>query len=107
MILKLHTISGNNMFDAKAIFEDGKVKVLKGSRINLGYSKAFKPSEIVKSAINDKTVVGKDGILLKDITFNSLSTAATFVTGSISNGMIVWKTPDGKRVRETLKPKDN
>ena len=40
---------------------------------------------------------------LKDIPFNSLSTSATFVAGRISNGMITWKTEDGRYVRYTLK----
>ncbi len=106
MKLELHTVSRDRLFDAKAKYEDGKVKVLKGSRINLGFSKAFKPSDIVKNAINDRDLVGEDGVLKKDIIFDSLSTAATFVAGRISNGMITWKTPDGKYVRETLKPKE-
>ena len=66
MKLNLHTVSRDNLFDAKATYEDGKVKVLKGSRINLGFSKAFKPSEIVKNAINDRALVGEDGVLKKD-----------------------------------------
>ena len=41
--------------------------------------------------------------VLHDVTFDSLSTAATFVAGRISNGMITWKTPDGQYVRKTLK----
>ena len=32
-----------------------------------------------------------------------LSTAACFVTGRTANGMITWKTADGKYVRYTLK----
>ena len=106
MKLKLHTVSRDNLFDANAVYEDGKVKVTKGSRINMGFSAAFKPSELVMSMINNPDVVGKDGVLLKDVTFNSLSTAATFVAGRVSNGMITWKTQDGKYVRDTLKKKD-
>lgn len=106
MKLSLHTISRDKLFDANALYEDGKVTVLKGSRINLGFSEAFKPSEIVRNAINDRALVGENGVLKKDITFESLSTAATFVAGRTSNGMITWKTPDGKYVRETLKPKE-
>ncbi len=106
MTLNLHTVSRDNLFDAKATYKDGKVTVLKKSRINLGFSSAFKPSAIIMDTIKDPKIVGKDGILLKDITFNSLSTTATFVTGRVSNGMITWKTSDGKYVRETLKPKE-
>ena len=35
-------------------------------------------------------------VLQKDVTFRSSSTAASFVTGSIANGMRVWKLKDGK-----------
>ena len=106
MKLKLHTVSRDKLFEATAIYEDGKVKVCKGSRINLGFSDAFKPSDLVRETINNPDIVGEDGVLLKDVTFNSLSTAATFVAGRVSNGMITWKTPDGKYVRDTLKEKD-
>lgn len=106
MKLKLHTVSRDKLFEATAVYEDGLVKVAKGSRINLGFSEAFKPSDLVMSTINDPDVVNKDGILLQDVTFKSLSTAATFVAGRISNGMITWKTPDGKYVRDTLKNKE-
>jgi len=52
---------------------------------------------------NDENTVDKDGVLKKDISFESLSTAACFVTGRTANGMITWKTADGKYVRYTLK----
>ena len=106
MLLELHTVSRDNLFEAMAIYEDGKVTVQKGSRINLRYSDAFKPSELVKNAIKDPEIVDSNGNVIKNITFESLSTAATFVAGRISNGMITWKTPDGKYVRDTLKPKN-
>lgn len=103
MQLDLHTVSRNRLFDAKAKYVDGKVTVLSGSRVNLKYSDAFKPSELVMKLLKDRNVVAESGELLQDITFDSLSTAATFVAGRISNGMITWKTPDGKYVRNTIK----
>lgn len=106
MRLNLHTVSRDNLFEAKAVYKDGKVTVLKGSRINLGFSSAFKPTNLVMQAIKNPKIVGNDGIVKEDITFESLSTAATFVTGRVSNGMIVWKTSDGKYVRYTLKKND-
>lgn len=107
MILELHTVSRDNLFEATAIYEDGKVTVKKGSRINLGYSDAFKPSELVMCTIKNPEIVDVEGNVIKDVMFESLSTAATFVAGRISNGMITWKTPDGKYVRDTLKPKQS
>ncbi len=103
MQLELHTVSRDKMFEATAEYLDGSVTVKKGSRINLHYSAAFKPSDVVIEKLNDSSLVDADGVLLKDVTFKSLSTAATFVAGRISNGMITWKTPDGRYVRYTLK----
>ena len=103
MKLNLHTKSRDGLYEAKSIYKDGVVTVLKNSRINNKNNPNFKPSETIKSKIEDKTLVDNNGVVLKDIEFNSLSTAATFVAGRISNGMITWKTDDGKYVRYTLK----
>lgn len=104
MILHINTVARDGkLYDAKAIYSDGLVRILKGSRINLSGSSGFKPSAVVEKALKDKTIVGEDGVLLCDIEFSSLSTAACFVTGRTANGMITWKTDDGKYVRYTLK----
>ena len=103
MQLELHTVSRNNLFDATAVYLDGIVTVKKGSRINLHHGDAFKPSDVVKEKLKDISLVDANGILLRDVTFKSLSTAATFVAGRTSNGMITWKTPNGRYVRFTLK----
>ncbi len=102
-MLKLHTFSRDNLFDAQATYDNGKVIVLKGSRINVRNNPNFKPSDEVATKRADRTLVDENGIVLKDIVFNSLSTSATFVAGRISNGMITWKTEDGRYVRYTLK----
>ena len=102
-MLKLHTVSRDNLFDAQAMYENEEVIVLKGSRVNLHSGPGFKPSELVAKHLADQSLVGEDGILKKDVKFKSLSTAATFVAGRISNGMITWKTEDGRYVRYTLK----
>lgn len=103
MILSLHAVSRDNLFDAQATYNGGKVTVHKGSRINQKFGKGFNPSNMIKSYLNDSTLVGENGVLLRDVTFESLSTAATFVAGRISNGMITWKTADNRYVRYTLK----
>jgi len=103
MRLELQTVSRDNLFEAKAVYIDGVVTVKKGSRINTHAGSGFKPSSVVREKLNDPTIVGEDGILTEDVTFSSLSTAASFVAGRTSNGMITWKTMDGKYVRESLK----
>lgn len=102
MRLELHTISRDGLYEATAIYDDGNITVNKGSRINIHYGSGFKPSSVVKEKLNDTSLVGEEGVLLKDVTFSSLSTAASFVAGRTSNGMITWKTSDGKYVRESL-----
>ena len=44
---------------------------------------------IVEKLRKDDNVVSSDFILLRDVSFRIASTAATFVTGNISNGMRV------------------
>lgn len=102
MKLQLHAVSRDNLFDAKAVYLDGVVTVKKGSRINIKAGDGFKPTAPVKTKLEDKTLYDEDGILAKDVSFDTLSTAASFVAGRTSNGMITWKTPDGKNVRESL-----
>lgn len=102
-MLKLYTKSRDGLYQAEAVFENGEVTVLKGSKINIKKNANFRPSVEVSTKRNDLSLVNSEGILLKDVTFKSLSTGATFVTGRIANGMIVWKTEDGKYVRYTLK----
>ena len=101
--IKLHTKSRDNLYEATATYKDGMVTVHSGSRINTTPGEKYQPSDEIKEIRSDKNVVAPDGKLLKDLDFNSLSTAASFVQGRIANGMISWKTEDGKYVRETLK----
>lgn len=103
MKIELHTISRDGLYEAEAVYVDGSVTVKKGSRINIRFGKGFQPSRPVKQKLDDHSLYNDEGILLKDVCFDTLSTAASFVAGRISNGMLTWKTADGKYVRETLK----
>lgn len=38
----------------------------------------------------------------KDVVFKSASTAANFVTGRSTNGLITWKSSDGKTLKSLL-----
>lgn len=102
--MNLHTKSRDGLYEATAVFCDGFVKVCKGSQIRMPVCKGYIPNEELSSIRSDTNTVSNSGILLVDVTFNSLSTAATFVTGRISNGMKVWKTDDNQYVGKTLKP---
>ena len=105
MELKIHTIARDKqLYNATATYIDGKVTVNKGSHINMTLSDGYKPTPLIKSLREHKALVCENGELVEDITFESLSTAASFVTGRTANGMITWKTEDGKYVRHTLSP---
>ena len=96
MKLQLHTISRDKKsYNATAIYDDGKTTVISGSKIKMDRSELFKPASIIMTLLEDKSIVADDGTLQKDVEFDSLSSAATFVTGSVANGNRVWKTADG------------
>lgn len=105
--LHLQTKSRDGLFEANAIYNNGQVTVLKGSRINIHSNNGLKPDSEAAQKRNDPLIISTEGIVLEDITFRSLSTAACFVTGRSANGMITWKTDDGKYVRYSLKERNN
>lgn len=71
--------------------------VLKGSVIG-----AFSSDNLPKTikSKREKSKINEFGILEEDILFKSPSYAASFVTGSRANGLIEWKTKDGKTLKE-------
>lgn len=85
---------GRNGYDAVGSYDGKGVTVKRGSVISK--ETVAKVNPIVSKLSVDKTIVSSDFVVLKDIKFRSPSTAATFVTGNISNGMRVWKVEDGK-----------
>lgn len=105
--MKIYTKSKDNLYEASGLYDKDRITVLKGSRINLRNSKGFNPPPRIKEARNDRSIVNENGILLQDVIFRTLSTAATFVTGRSANGMIVWKTENGKYIRYALNKGDD
>lgn len=55
-----------------------------------------------KQLITDGTLIEKDGFLAftKDAEFSSPSSAATVIHGGSANGLIVWKSRDGKSLKQ-------
>ena len=101
--MKIYTKARDGkLYSANAVFENGIVTVLKSSKINRINAPGFKPKKYVADLRADNNLFDEDGMLLTDVQFNSLSAAATFVTGRIANGMIVWKTDDSKYIRYSL-----
>lgn len=89
------TATGRNMrYDAVGLYDGKGLIVLKGSRISATVGSKINP--VVVKLRDKKDVVSHDFVLQRDVTFRSASTAASFVTGNIANGMRVWKLKDGK-----------
>ena len=100
MKLDIYTKGRKRGYDAKGVYDENGVVIKKGSIISKDLADKVNP--IVKRMREDNTIVSNEKEVLVDVRFDSLSTAATFVTGRIANGMIVWKTDDGKYVKYAL-----
>lgn len=90
------------LYDAHAEFDGKTVVVKKGSKINRINAPGFKPKKTIAELRNNEALFDDSCLLKDDLAFSSLSMAATFVTGRIANGNIVWKTENGKYVRYSL-----
>ena len=97
MAIKVYANGRNDAYEACGVFDGKNLTVKKGSRISEKVSGRIQP--IVTSLRNDASVVSAEYILLKDVAFRSPSTAASFVSGTISNGMIKWKNEEGKTLK--------
>ena len=106
LLMKLILKSKCGLHYAEAIYKEGVVTVLKGSRVNRNDSYQRMASEAV-NARRDKNIVGESGEVLKDVSFNSPSTAAQFVTGRSSNGYIAWRPDDRMSLKEYLRMQEN
>lgn len=100
--MRIYLINRNGA-NAKAEYDKktGKVVVLKGSVISKSISGgSFRSAKSVEKLRNSGCV--KDYTLIMDVEFKSPSTAANFVTGSSTNGLLAWKTVDGKKLKDLL-----
>lgn len=101
--MKIQMVSKKLNYKATAELnqDDKTVTVLKGSTLyaDIQYSISFRGA---KTIANKRQGIVKNNILTEDTTFKSLSTAANFVSGRSSNGLIKWKTEDGKNVKESI-----
>lgn len=71
--------------------------VLKGSNIEVVDSSSIPPG--VKEA-RTNAAIDSNGSLQEDVLFNSPSYAAAFVIGGHVNGLVEWKTAEGKSLKE-------
>lgn len=83
---------GKSFYHAEGIYFKNKIVVKKGSIIKLEMSnaKSFKITDKILSLRNNPEIVDKNGNVLKDLEFNSPTSAAIFVCGYSVNGFLSW-----------------
>ena len=94
---RARTYSANGIFDPTT-----KTLVVKaGSSVSkdISHSLTFRGIKILEKRRAQYVI---DGITTEDVLFKSPSTAANFVTGRSSNGMILWKTEKGLSIKQVL-----
>jgi hypothetical protein len=101
--MKLILKSKRSGIDAKGEY-DPKTKsfiVKKGSIVSeaVSHSGKFKGAETIEK-YREKYV--KDNVVTKDVVFTSASTAANFVKGSSTNGLVAWKSPNNISLKRIL-----
>lgn len=102
--IKLY-FKSNKGFFATAIYSNGKITVLKGSIISKEYSPKLKFAKMVSELRNinsPDSAVNEEGIVTRDVTFSSPSTAAQFVSGNSTNGLLYWKDEFGVSLKNLL-----
>ncbi len=101
--MKVYIIRERSGIDAKGEFNlaSRTVTVLKGSKLSstIAHTEKFRGARSIEKS---REGVLKDNVLQKNIEFKSASTAANFVTGSSTNGLIAWKDKSGKTIKEII-----
>lgn len=104
--MKLYYESKKKDFKAEAEFDSERKEfvVKKGSKVSsdVGQSEKFRGG---KSVLKSREKYVRDRIVTEDVMFNSPSTAANFISGRSSNGMIAWKNSEGVKLGDILKNK--
>ena len=90
---------------ADGIYSDGKVTVLKGSKLFINCNNKFNKYAKAFALRNNAEVVDTEGVLLKDCTFTTPSAAAVFVAGSSRSGNTFWKVEEGVSLGTYLEKK--
>ena len=95
--MKVYMKSSQKLYYGEGVWEDGKLIVLKGSKISL--KNQTKITEQVKRLREDTSIVDKNGNVLKNVIFDNPSSAGQFIMGCAVNGWIRWKTEEKKELK--------
>ena len=101
--MKLFLESKSKGYRATAEYDPDSKKfmVLKGSTVSadVAHSEKFRGAKSIEATraqhVENLTV-------REDVEFKSASTAANFITGRSTNGMITWKDKDGTKLKDLL-----
>lgn len=102
MSIEVYLKTRDGRCDASAIYNGESIIVLKGSRIRTSFANHIRGGKTAKNFREDTSVVNEDGIVLKDCTFKSPSTAAQFVMGSSVNGWTAWHVDKKNSLKDYL-----
>ncbi len=100
--MKVHLKSRSGSYEATGEYNKitKELVVLSGSKVSNSISNgSFRSARSVDKYRRE--VCTEEGIVYKDILFKSPSSAANFVTGSSTNGMLAWKDETGNSLKET------
>lgn len=105
MTVKIYLKAKNGNYDATANYEDGKIIIQKGSKIQLDFADHIRGGKTAKKFRENKEYVDNTGTVIKNCEFNSPSTAAQFVTGRSTNGHIAWKVDKKTSLKKYIESK--
>lgn len=98
--MKLYIKPRNSSILAVGVYDlvSNAMTILKGSTVSENIAN-FRGAKMIEK---NRQLVVKDGVVTEDVTFKSPSSAANFVTGRSSNGLIVWKDEAGRTLKSIL-----
>lgn len=75
--------------------------VLAGSTVSqdIKHTEKFRGAKSIEASRKDTVI---DGKVITDVKFKSASTAANYVTGGSTNGLVAWKTEEGNTIKDYL-----
>lgn len=102
--MKVYIQRKNGIVDAVAEYdvETKSCTVLKGSIVSssIAQSAKFRGAASIEKARKDTV---KNNKVIVDVPFKSASTAANYVTGTSTNGLVAWKNEKGQSIKDIIK----
>ena len=99
-----YIIRSSNGIDAKAIYRNGQMIVLRGSTFCSEVQSSFRLHSLRKEIIK-KSIRLSNGLyrFQDDYTFDSPSGASCFILGFSTNGWVTWKRENGMTLKDCIK----